>query len=209
MAPKLTIDSTLTLPNTNLNIPQLGFGVYLSAPEVTTASCKHALAAGYRHIDSAQYYENEAEVGTAIRESGIPRPSVFITTKILFAQGSVESSLEACRESVRKIDGDNGYVDLFLIHTQNFGSAKRKEMWQALEALQAEGKTKAIGVSNWGIASFEEMKSYAKVWPPTVNQIEVCHVMSLRLCQMSAPSNATNIGTASPMASTERVSRIL
>ena len=78
-------------------------------------------------------------------------------------------------ESVEKIDpGEGGYVDLFLIHSASSGKEKRKEMWLALERLLEGGKTKSIGVSNYGVGHIEEMKEYAKIWPPMVNQIEVC-----------------------------------
>jgi len=83
-------------------------------------------------------------------------------------------SYKKCIESVEKIDpGEKGYVDLFLIHSASGGKEKRKEMWLALERLLEEGRAKAIGVSNWGIGNLEEMKNYAKVFPPHVNQIEL------------------------------------
>jgi diketogulonate reductase-like aldo/keto reductase len=174
---KLTINTTLPLPNSKVEIPQLGFGVYLSPPNVCTKSCLTALEAGYRHIDTAQYYDNESEVGFAIQQSGIPREEIFVTTKILFAKGSVEESHRACLESVGKIDAGEGvrqgYVDLFLIHSPNAGKEARKEMWLALEKLLEEGRTRAIGVSNFGVAAIEELRSYGRVWPPLVNQIEV------------------------------------
>lgn len=180
---KLSIQSTLPLPHSSIQIPQLGFGVYLSAPEVCKTSCLEALKAGYRHIDTAQYYENEAEVGKAIRESGIPRSEIFVTTKILFAKGSVESSLEGLRESVGKIDGGGeegrkGYVDLFLIHSPNFGSEKTREMWVALERLREEGGARAIGVSNFGRGQIEEVRGYARA-KVEVNQIEVRSLLLL------------------------------
>ena len=102
------------------------------------------------------------------------RSEIFITTKILFAAGSVDNTYEKLLESVRKIGGKDGCVDLFLIHTASGGSEARKEMWLALEKLLEEGKTRAIGTSNWGIGHIEELKGFAKVWPPHVNQIEVC-----------------------------------
>ena len=170
----LTINDTLLLPNSSVKIPRLGFGVYQSPTSVCIQSCLTALQAGYRHIDSAQFYANEHEVGEAVKKSGLPRSEVFITTKILSAAGSVEKSYQKCLDSVEKIDsGHHGYVDLFLIHSPNAGSAKRKEMWQALEKLYEKGKVKSIGVSNFGVGHIEELKQYAKVWPPHVNQIEV------------------------------------
>lgn len=121
-----------------------------------------------------RYYANEKEVGEAVRQSGLKRSEVFITTKILSPGGSVEKSYQSCLDSVKKIDGEDGYVDLILIHSASSGSKLRKEMWQALERLLEDGKVKSIGVSNWGIGHIEELKSFAKVYPPQVNQIEVC-----------------------------------
>lgn len=175
MPPKLTIKDVLPLPHTSVKIPRLGFGVYQSPASVATATCLSALSAGYRHIDSAQYYRNESEVGAAVAQCGLPRSSVFLTTKILSARGSVRASYQSALDSVHKMDPSpgGGYVDLFLIHTASGGLSARKEMWLALEQLHKEGKAKAIGVSNYGIAHIEEMKEYATVWPPMVNQIEL------------------------------------
>lgn len=173
----LTISSTLPLLNSKpkQEIPRLGFGVYLSPQEVCKASCTTALKAGYRHIDTAQYYGNEAQVGEAVQASGIPRSEVYLTTKILAAGGSVEKSYQKCVESVKRLDpSPNGYVDLFLIHSPNAGREAREEMWLALNKLHAEGKAKAIGVSNFGKGHIERLEGLAPVWPPQVNQIEVC-----------------------------------
>lgn len=114
-------------------------------------------------------------MGDAVRKSGIPRNEVFLTTKILSAAGSADATYRKCLDSVNLIDdGQNGYVDLFLIHSPSPGPAKRREMWGALERLYREGRAKAIGVSNFGVGHVEEMKEWAKVWPPHVNQLEVC-----------------------------------
>ncbi|KAL9009732.1 MAG: hypothetical protein Q9173_005262, partial [Seirophora scorigena] len=171
---KLTLQSTVSILNSPHTMPRLGFGIYRSPPDVCVASCLTALRAGYRHIDSAQVYQNEREMGEAVRQAGIPRGEVFLTTKVLSAEGSVDKTYAKCLDSVATIDpGDKGYVDLFLIHSPNSGAKNRKEMWQALERLHAEGKARAIGVSNFGKGHVEEMKAWAKVWPPTVNQIEL------------------------------------
>ncbi|KFA56399.1 hypothetical protein S40293_04998 [Stachybotrys chartarum IBT 40293] len=172
MAAQRTIEHALTLAN-SVKLPQLGFGVYQSPRDVCVRSCLTALEAGYRHIDTAQYYANEAEVGHAVAQSGIPRKDLFLTTKILSAAGSADATFQKCADSVNKLDQKNGYVDLFLVHSPNSGKTARTEMWQALEKLHGEGKSKSIGVSNYGIKHIEEMKEYAKVWPPHVNQIEV------------------------------------
>lgn len=171
---QLTFQSTLPLVNSSQTIPVLGFGSYLSPTDVATKSCLAALKAGYRHIDTAQYYENEAEVGEAVRQSGVPRSEIYITTKILFCPSDDEATYQSIADSVKKIDSsEGGYVDLFLIHSPNFGADARKRMWQALERAHREGLCKAIGVSNFGIGHILQLKEYATIWPPQVNQIEL------------------------------------
>lgn len=133
----------------------------------------NAFRVGHRHVDTAQFYGNEADVGEAVRLSGIDRREIFVTTKVMSPGGSPEATYEKLRDSVEKIAGVDGYVDLFLIHSARAGASGRKEMWLALERLLEEGRTRSIGVSNFGIRHIEEMKAYAKVWPPHVNQIEV------------------------------------
>ena len=190
----LTIESTLSLPNSSLTIPRLGFGIYQSPTKVCVASCLHALKSGYRHIDSAQFYANESEMGEAVRQSGIPREEVYLTTKILSPGGSPEKTYKKCADSVKKIDPrKNGYVDLFLIHSPSSGTGAIKEMWQALEQLKEEGKAKSIGVSNFGVGRIEGMKGYAKIWPPQVNQIEVRLSVLPSSCKSSLCSCMTSL----------------
>ena len=128
-------------------------------------------------------------MGEAARKSGIPRNEVFLTTKILTAGGSAEKTYKKCLDSVHKIDGEKGYVDLFLLHTPSGGPAAVKEMYQALEKLENEGKVKSIGVSNFGISHIEEMKNYARIWPPHVNQIEVC----TNIIPLSSPHRSSQV----------------
>ena len=170
---QLSLNDVLPLPNSSVKIPRLGFGIYQSPKDVCIQSCTAALKSGYRHIDSAQFYQNESEMGEAARHSGLPRESLFLTTKVLSTAGSPEATYKKCLDSVKKIDGENGYVDLFLIHSPSGGPAVRKELWQALEKLESEGRAKSIGVSNFGIGHIEGMKPWARIWPPPVNQIEV------------------------------------
>jgi diketogulonate reductase-like aldo/keto reductase len=176
MSAKLAITDKLQMPKCAAQIPRLGFGVYKSTSSQCAALCTTALKAGYRHIDTAQDYDNEpeVEVGRAVRQSGLKRADVFITTKILAAGGSYAKSVQKSLNSVEKIDGIEGYVDCFLIHSPNGGKEARAEIWQALEKLYEIGKAKSIGVSNFGVGHIEEMKTYAAVWPPHVNQIQVC-----------------------------------
>lgn len=169
-----SITDTLALPTAPpIAIPQLGFGTYLSPPDQTSTSCRHALRLGYRHIDTAQYYANEAAVGAAIAASGLARADVFVTTKILDTGRSVDENYAAAARSLAPL---GGYVDLFLIHSPTGGREVRRDMWRALERLFAEGKARAIGVSNFGVDEMEDLKGAGDVWPPHVNQIEVGHL---------------------------------
>ncbi|KAK5164185.1 aldo-keto reductase [Cryomyces antarcticus] len=170
MPAKLSLTSTLSLPNVSYTIPRLGFGVYQSPGDTCVKSCLTALRVGYRHIDTAQYYANESQVGKAIADSKIPRSELYITTKILSPGNDADSTYASIVDSVQKI-GD--YVDLFLIHSPNGGRKGREMMWKALERAVDDGKVRAIGVSNYGKGHIEEMKEYAKIWPPAVNQIEL------------------------------------
>lgn len=176
MAKSLTLSSTLTLKSGNA-LPLLGFGVWDSPQDKTVASCLEAMKVGYRHIDTAQVYGNEAEVGEAFRKSGLPRKDVFITSKILKPDSDDTLTYQKCLSSVQKIAGDDGYLDLLLIHNVTSGASGIKMMWQAMEKLYSEGRLKSIGVSNTGIGLLEGMREYAKVWPPHVNQLEVCHLL--------------------------------
>ncbi|KAM0722042.1 hypothetical protein Q7P37_002968 [Cladosporium fusiforme] len=172
MASSLSLQSTLKLKAGN-DIPRLGFGVWDSPAHLTTQSCLSALKHGYRHIDTAQVYGNEAEVGKAVRESGLTREDIFVTSKVLTPGDDDESTYQKVLESVKNIDGDKGYLDLMLIHNNTAGPEGVKKMWQAMEKLQSEGRLKAIGVSNFGIGSIDRMKEYAQAWPPAVNQLEL------------------------------------
>ncbi|KAI8217021.1 hypothetical protein K4K53_009522 [Colletotrichum sp. SAR 10_77] len=119
-------------------------------------------------------YGNEADVGRSLQQyleqAKAQREGLFITTKVGRHEGSVEKTYRSILRSVRRIAGEDGYVDLFLVHRP---IQRRQEVWVALERLLEEGKTRAIGVSNFRAEHLEEMKGYAKVWPPVVNQIEV------------------------------------
>lgn len=177
-SPDLKLDSVIKLSN-GVTMPRLGFGVWQVDPAVCTSVVETALEAGYRHVDSAQAYRNEAEAGAALRSSkAVKRKDVFFTTKIPRDQGSVDANYASLVESVNKINGGDGaaadaYVDLFLIHTPRMGAEGIKNVWLALERLLKEGKTRSIGVSNFNGENIQAMKEYATVWPPHVNQIQV------------------------------------
>ena len=123
---------------------------------------------GYRHIDTAQIYGNEADVGKAVRDSGIPRGEIFITTKLWLTNGGASKTRMAVQESIRKLQT---HIDLILLHAPG-NAILRAETWAALESLYNEGIVNNIGVSNFGIPHLEKLKKTAKVMP-SVNQIEL------------------------------------
>src|SRR3954453_8111626 len=134
---------TLFLDN-GVEIPIVGFGVYQIPPEETERAVSDALAVGYRHIDTAATYQNEAEVGRAIRASGIPREELFITTKLWIQDAGEQRAHRAFETSLERLGLD--YLDLYLIH-QPYGDYYGA--WRAMEALNREGRTRAIGLSNF------------------------------------------------------------
>ena len=173
----LSLQDRSPLSTTKTSIPHLGFGVYQLYGASCQAAVRAALAAGYRHFDTAQLYRNEADVGTAIQDAisagEVKRDDVFLTTKIRAPAGSPEQTYASCADSIDKVGGKGGYVDLFLIHIPGTGRDSREELWKTLEKLHGEGRARAIGVSNYRPQHIDEMKEYATVWPPHVNQIEV------------------------------------
>jgi diketogulonate reductase-like aldo/keto reductase len=155
--------------NNGVQIPILGLGVF-QAPigDETQQAVLWALEAGYRHIDTAAIYANEADVGEAIKTSGIPREQIFVTTKLWNSEHGAKHARHAISSSLTRLGLD--YVDLYLIHWPVQGL--RTETWKALEGFVAEGKCRAIGVSNYMVHHLEELLSRSQV-VPAVNQIEV------------------------------------
>jgi len=163
----LSIASRLRL-NDGHSIPALGLGVYQApAGRVTYESVLHALSVGYRHIDTAAIYGNEADVGRAIRESGIARSEVFVTTKLWNQQQGYESAMRALERSLQLLEIE--YVDLYLVHWPVPG--KRDESWRALEQLKADGRARSIGVSNYTVHHLQDLLSKSGT-VPAVNQVE-------------------------------------
>jgi 2,5-diketo-D-gluconate reductase A len=164
-------DPTPTLElNTGAAIPQLGFGTYLIPPDETARAVATALETGYRSIDTASVYGNEAEVGEAIAASGIPRDEVFVTTKLWNSDQGRDRALRAFDESLRRLGLDA--VDLYLIHWPVPSRDRYVETWKALEEIHADGRARAIGVSNFQVAHLERLLAEADV-VPAVNQIEL------------------------------------
>jgi diketogulonate reductase-like aldo/keto reductase len=162
-APDLTLDNGVTMP-------ALGLGVFQSPPEETTAAVQAALDAGYRHIDTAAAYGNEREVGDAVRASGLERSEVFLETKIWISDYGYDETLHGFEKSAAKLGVEQ--IDLLILH-QALPSAfdKTLEAYRALETLLADGKVRAIGVSNFMVDHLRRLLDAASV-VPAVNQIE-------------------------------------
>lgn len=163
--------------NNGVKIPKLGLGTWLIDNDKVVDVVKDALEVGYRHIDTAQAYENEEGVGKAIRESGIPREEIFVTSKIAAEEKTYDDAYQSIVESLKKLGLD--YLDLMIIHSPEpwaeFRGEKRyfeenKEVWRALETAYKEGKVKAIGVSNFLKDDLENILSSCEI-KPMVNQI--------------------------------------
>ena len=164
------------IPDITLNngqtIPQFGFGVFLVKPEETVAAVSTALEVGYRHIDTAEMYGNEKEVGEAIHRSGLDRTDVFITTKLSNDAHEPDDARQAFDESLKALGVD--YVDLFLIHwplpTRYDGDYV--STWKTLEEFYREGRARSIGVSNFQPRHLRRLHTESDI-PPAVNQVEV------------------------------------
>jgi diketogulonate reductase-like aldo/keto reductase len=153
-----------------VEIPQLGFGVFQVPPEDTQQTVEEALAAGYRHIDTAGAYRNEAGVGAALAAAGLPREEVFVTTKLWNSEQGYDSTLAAFEKSLERLDVD--YVDLYLIHWPVPSQDRYVETWQAIIEGQQAGLARAIGVSNFQPAHLRRIIDETGV-TPAVNQIEL------------------------------------
>lgn len=162
------------VPNITLNngveIPQLGFGVFQIPPEKTRDATLAALETGYRHIDTAEMYGNEKEVGQAVRESGIDRSELFVTSKLNNGFHAHDDALVAFEQSLEDLDID--YLDLFLIHWPLPAVGDFVETWKAMEEIYRSGRAKAVGVSNFQPHHLRRLLENTDV-VPAVNQIEV------------------------------------
>lgn len=156
--------------NSGVTIPQLGFGVFKVRPEDTRETTLAALNVGYRHIDTAQMYGNEVGVGEAVRESGLDRSEVFVTSKLNNPYHAPEDALAAFDQSL--VDLDIGYLDLFLIHWPMPAVGDFVATWRAMEQMLATGSVRAIGVSNFHEPHLQRVIDEATI-VPAVNQIEV------------------------------------
>ncbi|NJP47223.1 aldo/keto reductase [Actinacidiphila epipremni] len=156
--------------NNGTSIPQLGFGVFQIEPQDTRQAVLTALETGYRHLDTAQMYGNEKEVGQGVRDSGVPRAEVFVTSKLNNGFHAPDAAFAAFDRSLEDLGFD--YLDLFLIHWPLPGVGDFTETWHALEEIHRSGRAKAIGVSNFQPHHLERLAQTSST-VPAVNQIEV------------------------------------
>ena len=164
---ELTLDTKFTL-NNGVQIPALGIGTFQTrVGNETKNAVLFALEAGYRHIDTAEIYGNERNVGEAIKLSGIPRDEIFITTKVWNSNHGYKPAISAFEKSLKRLD--TSYIDLYLIHWPEEGL--RMETWCALETLLNDGKCRAIGVSNYMIWHIKELLEQSSTIP-VINQVE-------------------------------------
>lgn len=193
---------TATLPlRSGGSIPQVGLGVW-QAPrgEVTREAVLAALRLGYRHVDTARIYGNERDVGAAVRDSGIPRADVFVTTKLWNDDQGFDEALRAFDASLGRLGLD--YVDLYLLHWPVAG--KRLDSWRALERIKAEGRARHIGVSNFLVPHLEELLAKASE-PPAVDQIEIHPFLQHRETRAFCKKHGIVVEAYSPLTRGERL----
>jgi 2,5-diketo-D-gluconate reductase A len=162
------------VPNIRLNngveIPQVGYGVFQIEPDRTAAAVRDAFEAGYRHIDTAQGYGNEEGVGQALRDSGLSRDEVFVTTKLANDRHGYDEAITALDESLQRLGLD--HVDLFLIHWPRPKTNRFVETWKAFEKIVSDGRARAIGVSNFRVPDLDRLAAETST-VPALNQIEL------------------------------------
>ncbi len=195
-----TDDRTRKL-NTGAEIPRVGLGVF-QAPrgEVTRGAVRAAIELGYRHIDTARVYRNEADVGAAVREAAVPREALFVTTKLWNDDQGHDAALAAFDASLARLGLE--YVDLYLLHWPVPG--RRLESWRALEAIHASGRARAIGVSNFMTHHLDELLARAKV-VPAVNQIEISPFLQQRDVRAYCQARGIVVEAYSPLTKGRRL----
>ncbi len=197
---QLTIQSSARL-NNGIEIPVLGLGVYQSPPgEATRNAVRWALEYGYRHVDTARIYGNEGDVGPGLRESGVSREEVFITTKLWNSDHGYESTIRACEESLRRLGLK--YLDLYLIHWPEAGT--RSETWKAMAQLLKDGKCRAVGVSNYTIRHLKELLAGSNL-VPAVNQVEFHPFLFQKELLDFCRGNKVQVEAYSPLTRAERL----
>jgi diketogulonate reductase-like aldo/keto reductase len=187
--------------NAGTSIPQVGLGVWQTPRgEVTRRAVSAALQLGYRHVDTARIYGNEADVGAGLRASGVPRGEVFVTTKLWNDDQGYDSALRAFDASLERLGLD--YVDLYLLHWPVAG--KRLDSWKALERIHSEKRARAIGVSNFLSRHLNELMAAATVMP-AVNQIELSPFLQQRETRALCVRHGIVVEAYSPLTHGQRL----
>jgi 2,5-diketo-D-gluconate reductase A len=193
--------NTIPIPTVTLNngvrMPQLGFGVFQVPDDDTAAAVSAALAAGYRSIDTAAIYGNEAGTGRALAESGIAREELFVTSKVWVADLGYDATLAAYESSLEKLGLD--YLDLYLIHWPAPATDGYLESWRALEKLLRDGRVRAIGVSNFLPEHLEKLIGLGGT-VPAVNQVELHPALQQRDVAASNAAHGVATEAWSPLA---------
>jgi methylglyoxal/glyoxal reductase len=192
--------ATLGLAN-GIEIPRLGFGVYrVGRGEPTRRAVGEALRVGYRHVDTAAAYGNERGVGEAVRESGLPRSAVFVTTKLWNDDQGFDAARRAFDASLQRLGFET--VDLYLLHWPVPG--KRLDSWRALEDLYREGRARAIGVSNFMVHHLDELLQHCEI-PPAVNQLEISPFLQQREVRSYCAAQGIAVEAYSPLTKGQRL----
>src|SRR4051812_40082262 len=192
-----------SIPNIELNdgnsIPQLGFGVFQIDPSETAEAVRHALEVGYRHIDTAEMYRNEREVGEGIRAAGVDRAEVYVTSKLNNGYHEPDDARRAFARTLAELGTD--YVDLFLIHwpLPTLYDGDFVSTWRTLEEFKADGRSRSIGVSNFEVDHLRRVMGESEV-VPAVNQIELHPYFQNREVAAFCEDNDIAIEAWSPIA---------
>ncbi len=199
---ELQIDSTVQL-NDGVEIPRLGLGVFKSEPgRETEDAVRWAIQAGYRHIDTAALYANEASVGAGMRSSGVDRSEVFVTTKVWNTDHGYDKTLRAFDASLSELGFD--YVDLYLVHWPVPAGGLAADTWRALETMRAEGRSRSIGVSNFEPHHLDQLAETSDV-VPSVNQVELHPYLQQKDLQAYCRDHGIRLEAWSPLAKGEVV----
>jgi methylglyoxal/glyoxal reductase len=183
-----------TTLNNGRQMPLLGLGVYDMYQKEAEQAVLWALETGYRLIDTAAMYQNETEIGNAVRQSGIERSDIFITTKVHNLDQGFDNTLKAFDASLKQLNCD--YIDLYLVHWPM--KETRKATWQALERLYTEGSVRAIGVANYLVPFLKELETYSTIIP-AVNQVEFSPYLYLKDVKNYCEKRAIRLQAYTPL----------
>jgi diketogulonate reductase-like aldo/keto reductase len=195
-------DVSLRTPGGSVTIPQVGFGVWQVPDDEVEGAVLHALATGYRHIDTAKLYDNEAGVGRALAATDVPRDDVFVTTKVWPSEFGARATVDSFDGSLERLGLER--LDLFLLHWPFPARDRYVEAWQALRELRAAGRVRAIGVCNFHVDHLQRLHDETGEWP-AVNQIELHPYLQQRELVDFATERGIVTESWSPLASGQKV----